>query len=226
MGKDRTDYNDTPIPMHLVGMLKMETHIKNLKRQGIKHLQASWTLGGSPSPNLSLASWLMEEKGTLLDFLHDWLGENLGDVVYVAQKQFSQAFSHFPFHIDTLYYGSQNFGPMAPFFLQSTGYQASMIGFPYDDMERWRGVYLVTIFAKETKQLCDEWRVGLHMLLPHEGNSKELDDVIFWAKVIQLLLADSRVGYESSNHYFYTLQDLKEKIINLNYCEEICRESC
>lgn len=250
---------------------KVETHIKNLKRQGIKHLQASWTLGGSPSPNLSLASWLMEEKGTLLDFLHDWLGENLGDVLHVAQKQFSQAFSHFPFHIDTLYYGPQNFGPMAPFFLQSTGCQASMIGFPYDDMERWRGIYPVAIFAKEAKQLCDEWRVGLHMLLPHEGNSKELDDVIFWAKVIQchfdstyhhirfvilrdgldaptgketeemlfiiqqekkvlesliqLRLVDSRVGYESSNHYFYTLQDLKEKIINLNYCEEICRES-
>lgn len=249
---------------------KVETHIHNLKKQGIQHLQASWTLGGSPSPNLSLAAWLMEEKGTLLDFLHDWLGEEQGDVVYVAQKQFSQAFSHFPFHIDTLYYGPQNFGPMAPFFLEKTGYQASMIGFPYDDMERWRGIYPVAVFEKEVKQLCDEWREGLHILSTYEGKSKELDDLIFWAKVIQchfdstyhhirfvtlrdgldeptgkeaeemlsvirkeknvvesliqLRHVDSRVGYESSNHYFYTLQDLKEKIINLNDCEEMIGE--
>ena len=38
--------------------------------------------------------------------------------------------------------------------------------------------------------------------------------------LIDLRLQDSRIGFESSNHYFYTLQDLKEKMINLAYCEE------
>ena len=40
-------------------------------------------------------------------------------------------------------------------------------------------------------------------------------------RVIGLRLADSRVGFESSNHYFYTLQDLREKMINLAFCEEL-----
>ena len=38
--------------------------------------------------------------------------------------------------------------------------------------------------------------------------------------LIDLRLQDSRIGFESSNHYFYTLQDLKEKMISLAYCEE------
>ena len=37
--------------------------------------------------------------------------------------------------------------------------------------------------------------------------------------MIRLRLADSRVGFESRNHYFYTLQDLREKMINLAFCE-------
>ena len=39
-------------------------------------------------------------------------------------------------------------------------------------------------------------------------------------RLIGLRVKDSRIGFESSNHYFYTLQDLKEKMINLVYCEE------
>lgn len=40
------------------------------------------------------------------------------------------------------------------------------------------------------------------------------------ANLTELKLQDSRIGFESSNQYFYTLQDLKEKMINLAYCEE------
>ena len=42
--------------------------------------------------------------------------------------------------------------------------------------------------------------------------------------LINLRLQDSRIGFESSNHYFYTLQDLKEKMINLAYCETTLRK--
>jgi len=31
---------------------------------------------------------------------------------------------------------------------------------------------------------------------------------------------DSRIGYEASNHYYYTMQDLAEKVINLHWCEK------
>ncbi len=237
---------------------KVAEHTRNLKKQGIRHLQVSWTLGGCPSPNLRLAAWLMEEKGTVQEFLTDWLGRDAGEAVFEAQKKLSQAFSHFPFHIDSLYYGPQNYGPMAPFFLKATGYHASMVGFPYDDLERWSGIYPTNVYEDEYRQLCDGWREGLELLMRYEGYDKELDEVILMAKVIlcqyesayhhirfvncrgtmseellfiireemetvqkmiQLRLVDSRVGFESSNHYFYTLQDLREKMINLAFCE-------
>lgn len=252
---------------------KVATHIAQLKEQGIQHLQVSWTLGGCPSPNLRLASWLMEDKGTLKEFLVDWLGADLADGVFAAQQKLSDAFSHYPFYIGTLYYGPQNFGPMAPFFLEKTGYRASMVGFPYDDIEWWSGIYPADVYENEYRQLVEGWREGLVDLLVYEGKNKELDEMILMAQavlcqyesayhhiqfvnrrdtmlgdaavsaeekvalqgqmlrvvreemetvqtLIDLRLQDSRIGFESSNHYFYTLQDLKEKMINLSYCEE------
>ena len=34
---------------------------------------------------------------------------------------------------------------------------------------------------------------------------------------------DSRFGFEASNHYYYTQQDLKEKLLNLQYCKGVLR---
>lgn len=238
---------------------KVATHIKQLKEQGIQHLQVSWTLGGCPSPNLRLAEWLMEEKGTLKEFLVDWLGESVAEGVYAAQQKLSDAFSHYPFYIETLYFGPQNFGPMVPFFLEKTGYRATMVGFPYDDLTGWAGIYPVEVYADEYRQLVDGWKEGLNELTTFEGQNEALDEMILMAKVvlcqyesayhhiqfvmqreaiqrekqlqivreemgtvqtlIALRLQDSRIGFESSNHYFYTLQDLREKMINLAYCE-------
>ena len=39
-------------------------------------------------------------------------------------------------------------------------------------------------------------------------------------KLHGLLLSDSRIGFEASNHYYYTANDLKEKILN---CEHVRR---
>ena len=38
--------------------------------------------------------------------------------------------------------------------------------------------------------------------------------------MISLRRLDARLGYESSNHYFYTLHDLAEKLLNLKYCAD------
>lgn len=242
---------------------KIAQHIRQLKEQGVEHVHAGWTLGGCPSPNLSLAAWLMDDKGTVHDFLKDWLGEELGDIVDQAQQQLSRAFSEYPFHINSLYYGPQNFGPMAPFFLHDTGYRATMIGFPYDDMSRWIADYPAEVYEEQYRRLCDGWTAGMQILIPYRGRRAELDELLLmteaaWChyesayhhvrfcnrrkendveamlevvheemetvqRLIGLRMKDSRIGYESSNHYFYTLQDLKEKMINLAFCEQELR---
>jgi hypothetical protein len=31
---------------------------------------------------------------------------------------------------------------------------------------------------------------------------------------------DSRIGFEASNHYYYTLNDLREKVLNVEYLKK------
>ncbi len=249
---------------------KVAEHVTNLKTQGVKHLHASWTLGGCPSPNLKLVAWLMEEKGTTEEFLVDYLGSDVATTVYEAQKKMSKAFSEFPFYLTVLYFAPQNFGPMAPFFLQDTGYKSTMVGYPFDDIKGWCGIYTPDILEEQFGKLCDGWKQGLEMLRQCAGVSERADEILLMAEVcychflstyhhiafvnargedaskadeqsrakmleivraemenvqrlIGLRVKDSRIGFESSNHYFYTLQDLKEKMINLAYCEEKLR---
>ena len=135
-----------------------------------------------------------------------------------------------------------------------------MVGYPFDHVERWSGIYPTDIYEDQYRKLCELWKEGVEELLALKGRNKELDEMIFMAQAvycqyesayhhiqfvnrrnegkreemlrvvreemdtvqdaIHLRLMDSRFGFESSNHYFYTLQDLKEKMINLVYCEE------
>jgi len=36
----------------------------------------------------------------------------------------------------------------------------------------------------------------------------------------ELVIRDSRIGFEASNHYYYTVQDLCEKALNCRYIVE------
>ena len=39
-------------------------------------------------------------------------------------------------------------------------------------------------------------------------------------RAIALRQKDSRIGYEASNHYYYSMNDLAEKLVNLAFVEE------
>ena len=139
-----------------------------------------------------------------------------------------------------------------------------MVGFPYDDLERWPGIYPPEVYEEQYRLLVEGWKEGLTELLTYKGYHAELDEMILMAQavlcqfesayhhiqfvnrrdgmlkeellrivreemktvqsLIGLRLQDSRIGYESSNHYFYTLQDLKEKLVNLVYCDKKLRK--
>ena len=246
----------------------VEKHIRRLIGEGIGHFQLSWTLGGCPSPNLMLVSMLLAGEGGAAECLAAWLGGENATIADEAQKRFSAAFGAFPFDIGVAYTAPQNYAPAAPFYPEKTGYRATMIGFPYDDMDTWRSIYPAEVFEAQFEKLVDGWQGGLTLLRPHLGRSERFDefarmafaayhhfastlhhirfvrlrDVLAadpgsgavkaaLAEVLEqerglvlahigLRLADSRIGYEASNHYFYTLQDLKEKLLNIRYCME------
>lgn len=259
----KTQFNNTwelSVVPWIPVMDKVAGHVNNLKREGVKHFQMSWTLGGYPSPNLKLAAWLIENRGDVNAFLRDWLGEDLGEAADRGQKKLSEAFSEYPFNIGVLYHAPQNFGPLAPFFPESTGWKATMVGFPYDDIDGWRAIYSREQYRDQMRKVSEGWREGVKILEEREGESAEFDDMLLVARaslchfesahhhaafvmareagdreamlevvraerdtvrrLIDIRKKDSRIGYEASNHYFYSLSGLAEKLVNLDWIEE------
>ena len=231
----------------------VKEHLENLKQAGVTGLMSSWTLGGYPGPNLGLTFRTVEE--TALDLF----GKEASETVCGAWKIFGDAFREFPFHVGVLYVAPPNYGPMALFYEKATGYKATMIGYPYDDLEGWRSIYPEEVFESQFAKLCEKWEKGLEKLkkaksfVPSEklsnfidlenvseaafchfkstlnqirfvrkrnsGNNDGIseilnDEIDITKRLLAVVSRDSRIGFEASNHYYYTRNDLVEKILN------------
>lgn len=230
-----------PVP-HLV-----DEHLENLARAGVGGLMLSWTLGGYPAGNIPL---LFHTPAELAEHLTPRDADRLNS----AWASLAEAFRQFPFHVGVLYTAPQNAGPRNLLHAEPTGYRATMVGYPYDDLDRWRAEhYPREVFVEQCRKLSHGWDRGLAMLRQvdsdhpdwpihlrvaeaagchfrslylqsayvyrrdlGEGNlddlvQAELDNTL---KLFDLAAADSRIGFEASNHYNYTLNDLAEKVLN------------
>ncbi len=239
-------------------------HLSNLREANVRDIMFTWTLGGSPSPVATYACDLINSDEPWEEALKAFLKKEYGAAaatVYKAQEQFCNAFREYPFYILSIYYGPHTFGPMAPFFAEPTDCTATMVGFPYDNIERWRGPYPKEVYAEQFRIVSTEWRKGLQMLedeakygpeyaefccmarasychlasaynhcrfvLGREaGDVSEMlaaiaDERVAVEETIRLRAQDSRIGFEASNHYYFTIQDLVEKLINLEYLENL-----
>ena len=239
----------------------IEEHLNNLKRAGVSGLMLSWTLGGFPGGNLDLLTASPEEIAAAK--YHPALAEK----VCHAWKQFSEAFRQFPFYVGTLYTAPMNYGPMNLLHLKPTGYSATMIGFPYDDIRGWRGPYPEEIFENQFRIVTEGWKQGLETLSKAAAEVQEnertefnelkriaeaaychlrstylqirfviardhgfeknvmteciREEIELVRQLHEIVRRDSRIGFEASNHYYYSLNDLREKIIS---CEQILKE--
>ena len=160
-------------------------------------------------------------------------------------------------------------GPSNPLYLKPTGYKATMVGLPYDDLKAWQSIYPTEVWISQMAKVrdgfasgCGLWSqiipktsgtlqhdvqlelglfrtVELHfgscanqarfvaardkLLAATEETTRaacraELrkitqDELATVKQLLPLARADSRIGYESSNHYFYIPQDLLEKVL-------------
>lgn len=143
----------------------VEEHLHNLKRQGLSDLMLSWTLGGYPGGNIKL---LQMSKDALAK---EKFGADAVPLILKAWREFSAAFREFPLHQTAqLYLAPQNFGPMNLLFAEPSGYHATMIGFPYDDLDGWRGYYYPEdVFEKQFRKLSEGWGCGMQYLREAEG---------------------------------------------------------
>ncbi len=142
------------------------THLANLRKEKIDGIFLSWTLGGFPSLSFRLMQPVFDEAEvpSLRSLYERIFSSEIVDTVENACELFSCAFDNFPFDLRVLYFAPHNFGPANLFYRKATGFQATMIGFPYDDLQNWAGGFTPEIFEKQFGLLAEKWKEGLKLL--------------------------------------------------------------
>lgn len=141
-------------------------HASNLASEEVDGAMLSWSLGGYPSPNLEIAKAFAEhldaKPGDVLDAIaiHRY-GKAAAPFIRKAWTSFSTAFQQFPFSANVLYKAPQQYGSANLLFEKPTGYTASMVGFPYDDLNGWLAPYTREVFVKQFDILSAGWKKGL-----------------------------------------------------------------
>jgi len=268
---------------YIPAVANVAQHAANLRAQGVNGLMLGWTLGGYPSPNLEVVaeigatpagSGAADLEGAMLRVAERRFGKVLAPQVVGAWQAYSKAFSEFPFHGGLVYTAPMQLGPANLLWEEPTGYHASMVGFPYDDLDAWRAVYPAEVFigqfekvaagfehahglmaaayeaqrgeltADQRAAVVQELSVGAAAAIHfrstanqalfivarrHLMDSKSLVEVQSACGVLKRLLgeesdlarrlhaiqsADSRIGFEATNQYYYVPVDLAEKVVN------------
>lgn len=141
-------------------------HASALTKAGVDGFMLSWSLGGYPSLNLEIARMVTQNPHAAIDTILYELakqryGMNAAPYALKSWKAFSDGFAEFPYHISTVYTAPQQYGPANLLYEAPTGYKATMVGIPYDDLTSWRGVYPADIFVQQFKKLTAKWQQGL-----------------------------------------------------------------
>ena len=142
-------------------------HAANLRGMKVDGLMLGWTLGGYPSPNLEVVSEVLaggSADDAMLRVAERRFGKALTPAVVMAWRGFSAAFREYPYHIGVVYSGPQQLGPANPLWAAPTGYHATMVGFPYDDLDAWRAVYPPDIFAGQMEKVAGGFDQALSQL--------------------------------------------------------------
>ena len=231
----------------------------NLTREGVEGVMLSWSCGSAPAMNLRVYG------GESLDEIAaDVYGAAAAPFVRRAWTAYSEGFRRYPFDIVTVYKGPMQWGPANPLYPKPTGYQATMVGFPYDALRfgtwdnQWHGRFPVEAWIARFDEVAKGFAEGnrlfaealahvepakraaaerdlamfraeeMHfrstvdqsrfILARDAGNTSEirrlaLKELATAKAYLPLVRADSRIGYECSNHYYYVPRDVVEKIL-------------
>ncbi|MCD6596101.1 MAG: hypothetical protein J7L04_00330 [Bacteroidales bacterium] len=154
-------------------------HIKNLQNENVDGLMLSWSLGGYPSPNLELVKYIQDHPSSsisesLFKIATNRYGKKSAPDVIKAWNAFSSAFTEFPYGL-SIYTAPMNYGPSNPLYAEPTGETATMLGFPFDDLEKWRGIYPAAVLANQFEKLANKWETGLPYFEKAIANAKMPD---------------------------------------------------
>lgn len=139
-------------------------HAANLRQLGIQDVMLGWTLGGYPSPNLDVVAEVMQAPAgepsvivehALAAVAERRFGPKFSPAVVQAWRAYSIAFQEFPYHGSVVYSAPLQNGPSNLLWTTPTGYRASMVGLPYDDLDQWRGPYPADVFAAQLENVAE-----------------------------------------------------------------------
>lgn len=155
-------------------------HMTNLRKANVPGAMLSWSLGGYPSPNLRVAQLINQDPDLTAEKALDAVAaERYGPEHAPAARRawlaFSEAFRQYPYHIAVLYQAPQQYGPANLLFAHRTGYRATMVGLPYDDLDNWRGPYPRDVFAQQFERVADGWKAGIEALQAIPGPTAKAD---------------------------------------------------
>jgi len=161
-------YEFSSIP-YIPAVRRVAEHISNLAKAGVDGLMLGWTAGGSPSPNLELVAVFTETPGigvqeALLSVATRRFGAEVAAGVRQAWNLLSDAYGEFPFDISVCYAGPQSLGPANLLYATSTGFRATMVTFPFDDLETWKGPYSTATFLQQFEKVANLWKAGVDLL--------------------------------------------------------------
>jgi hypothetical protein len=152
-------------------------HAANLRGADVDGIMLGWTLGGCPSPNLEVVAELgrpgaLRPEEDPAEAAHRAMeivarrrfGDALAPAVVDAWSSFSAAFSEYPYHGAQLYRAPQQMGPANPLWEADTGYAATMVCFPYDNLDHWRAVYPAEVFIAQFEKMADGFDSALKTL--------------------------------------------------------------
>ena len=265
-------------------------HAANLSRSGVDGVMAGWSLGGYPSVNLEALQEFKDETTTEAEVLDRLAARVFGEEGAATGRagwtKVSRAFEEFPYSGAVVYTAPNQIGPANLLRLEPTGYRATMVGIPYDDVAAWTAPYPPLVFAAQMEKCGRGFREGAALLADAARNAPAerrveaerqarcadvagvvylscanqtrfvllrderlallktknaensenaarltaveaemaaiVRDEIELAKALRrAAAADSCVGFESTNQYWFVPNDLVEKIIS---CRQILDE--
>jgi hypothetical protein len=153
---------------YIPAVANVAQHAANLRESGVEGLMLGWTLGGYPSPNLEVVAEIARNdhgagaavaakdrvSAALLRVATRRFGADRAAAVVAAWRTCSTSFSEFPYHGGVVYQAPMQFGPSNLLWGEPSGYQSTMVGFPYDDLDGWRQVYPAEVFIGQLEKVA------------------------------------------------------------------------
>lgn len=165
---------------YIPAVANVAQHAENLRSANLDGIMLGWSLGGYPSPNLQVVAEMsaasddgqqLTREEAMLNVARTRYGADHAADVVQAWDTCSVAFSEFPYHGSVVYNAPLQMGPANLLWPSNTGYKATMVGLPYDDLTSWRGVYPEDVFIGQFVKMADGFEAARQVLEQRTANT-------------------------------------------------------